>query len=160
MQELILGGRQFKVIDFDRRTVLQDHYLQKHLRLIGADKVFPMDGEDNAAYLVRLQVHILDSGRAPDLIGGYLLPIDKTETDFTPRMADEIAAHISKCHEQVDRETVIDLASQVAFGFFRQGLEQWRRSLVSLLSTSPNGNPGETASDVSIPANTLTSFEK
>lgn len=139
-----LGGRQFKVVNFARRTVLQDHYLQRNLRLIGADQVMPMDGEDNAAYLVRLHARIIDSGRAHELIAGYLLPVEKTERDFTPDMAKEIAAHIALCDTPEDRETITGLATEVAFGFFKQGLEQWQRSLAysAQASTAQTENPG------------------
>lgn len=128
MSDVTLGGREFKVLDFARRTVLQDHYLQRYLRQIGADSVLPRDGEKDAAYTVRLTTTIIDSGKAPDLIAGFLLPLDKEEKDFTPAMAAEIAQHIGQCNTPQDREQVITLATEVAFGFFRQGLEQWARS--------------------------------
>ena len=94
-----LGERRFVVIDFGRRTVAQDHHIMKEIRRSGVDKVLPMDGESDSAYVIRLQTALIDSGRACNLIAGYLIPEGKEERDWTPRMAEEIVAHISRCNK-------------------------------------------------------------
>jgi hypothetical protein len=137
MDEMQLGGRRFRVIDFNRRTVMNDHYLMRTIRLTGVDKALPEEDESQAGYLVRLQTMLLDSGYVPDLLGGYLLPIDKAETDWTVEMARETSGHVGKCQTQEDRELVMRLAIEVVFGFFRQGLD-WLKSLQSSsVGTSP-----------------------
>ena len=138
-----LGGRRFKVIDFARRTVAQDHYLMTHMRSTGMDMVMPGDGESQAEYLMRLQIKLIDSQKAPDLLGGYFLPVtwfDRylprwlcnrlhvgyTERDWTPAIAAETAFHISRLNTEDDRIKVINLCIEVAFGFFRHAVEQWQ----------------------------------
>lgn len=138
---VVLGGKRFRVIDFDRRTVLLDHYLMAKTREIGLDKVMPGDAEPDASYLIRLQTVLIDSGKAPELLAGYLLPvrwferfiprslrrrfrIGLSERDWTPERARETAWHVGRCDAREDRNLVIDLSMQVAFGFFRQGLAQ------------------------------------
>jgi len=148
MDEIKLGGRRFRVIDFERRTVINDHYLMKWIRFIGADKVIAMEGEDSAAYLVRLQTCILDSGKAAELIAGYLLPEGVDEQSWTPEVAKLTAAHINKCDTQDDREQVLSLAMEVTFGFFRQGLNwlnRFQNSLADKGQSGPSETPGVTA---------------
>jgi len=136
-----LGGREFQVIDWDARTVLQDHYLSKLVRQTGVDKVMPMEGESDAVYLIRLQTVLIDSGKATELIAGFLLPVGKTERDWTPEMAREVARHIAGCHTEADRDRVIDLSMQAVMGFFRRGLERLGRS-APFIAASPETASG------------------
>lgn len=138
---VVLGGRSFHVIDFDRRIVLQDHYLMALIAAIGADKVMPMDGEGDVEWVVRLQARITDSGRAHELIAGYLLPEGVTQTDWTRESAKEVAKHIGKCNTDEDRALVHQLAIEVALGFFVHGLALWKRSQ-RLLESAPDATNG------------------
>lgn len=117
-----LGGAAFRVVNFDRRTVLMDHYLAREIRAAGIDKVMPMDGDSNAGYLIRIQTAITDSGRACNILAGYLLPSEMKEQEWTPKTAERTARHIGRCNTQEDRELVSQLCIEVAFGFFKQGL--------------------------------------
>lgn len=138
MQEIALGGRRFKVIDFDRRTVLQDHYLMRKMRQSGVDTVMPMDGDTDTGYMIRVQTALIDSGIAHELLAGYLLPLEKSESDFTQDMARDTAAHIAGCNTDIDRDTVNALSVQLAFGFFRAGLERLKTSLASFSEKTTN----------------------
>lgn len=122
MSEIELGGRRFKVIDFDRRTALNDDYLQKLIRATGADRVQPEEGEGDEAYLVRLQMCLTDSLRAHELVAGLLLKPDQDETDFTVIQAQGIAMHVSKCNDPADREMIKALSMRAVTDFFREGL--------------------------------------
>jgi len=83
-----------------------------------------MDGDSDKGYLIRLQTALLESGKACDLVAGYLLPQGKTEQDWNEAMAKDIAKHVGRCNTQEDRDAVVYLAMQCCFGFFRQGLER------------------------------------
>jgi hypothetical protein len=50
-------------------------------------------------------------------------------------VAAETARHIAECNTADDRDLVIELCSQVAFGFFRQGLERLERFERSLAAS-------------------------
>lgn len=127
-QVLRFGGRSFRAIDFDRRTVALDHYLMRLTRASGVDKVMPMDGEANEAYLFRLQTLMIDSGLVCDILGGYLLPVEMAETNWTTAVAKQTSKCLSTCNTQQEREEVLALAMEVVFGFFKQGLESLVRS--------------------------------
>lgn len=127
-QVLQFGGRNFRAIDFDKRTVALDHYLMRLTRASGVDKVMPMDGESNEAYLFRLQTLMIDSGLVCEILGGYLLPAGTVETDWTTAMAKQTSKCLSGCCTQQEREEVLALAMEVVFGFFKQGLESLVRS--------------------------------
>lgn len=137
---VILGGRAFMVIDYEARTVLQDHYLQRLIQDLGLDKVMPMGDESDAAYLTRMQNELIRSGRAHELIAGYLLPEGKSNADWDPGMAKATAKHVGGLNTAADRELVHQLALDAVFGFFRSGLERWQRSLA-------RSQPAETISD-------------
>jgi hypothetical protein len=138
-----LGGSPFHVVDFARRTVRQDHYLMRLMRKTGADKAVPMDNEHSSVFVMRVQSLLIDSGLTPEMLGGYLIPVGKTERDWTPAMAKQTAEHVGQCNSPEDRELVQDLCVEVAFGFFKQGLEQWTRSPSSfeLLRKRAQENP-------------------
>ena len=124
MDEVIkLGGRQWKVVDYAKRSLIHDHYIMRLMRQTGADKVAPMNGEGNAEYLIRLQTALIDSGHAHDLLAGYLLPIGKTEEDWTPKLAAQTALFIGKLNTEEDRDTANGMLMEVVFGFFRRGLD-------------------------------------
>lgn len=132
-----LGGRIFQAIDFDKRTVMIDHYLSKIVRATGVDKVMPMDNENNAAYLIRMQAALVDSGKIPELLGGYLLPQGTVESEWTPVLAAQTAKFIKTLNTQQDRETVLTLGADIVFGFFEQGLVWLNRSLNALRKATP-----------------------
>lgn len=131
-----LGGVDFKVVDFDLRTVLIDHYLMRKLRETGADKVMPMDGENEQAYLIRMQSALLDSGKAQDLLAGILIPPETSAAEWTPQGAAKIAKFIGGLNTQDDREKVIQLSLEIVFGFFVQGLTWLKRSRASFEEAS------------------------
>jgi hypothetical protein len=130
-----LGGREFRVVDMGRRTVLLDHYLMRLIRATGIDRVMPMDGDGADTYLARLQSALIDSGRAHELIAGYLLPVGMTEREWTPDIAREVARHVALCDTEADREQVMTLALEVSIGFFRRALRS--------LNSFPSFLPGE-----------------
>jgi len=132
-----LGGRFFRVVDLDRRTVLQDHYLHSRVRALGIDKLLPGEAETDLAYLVRMQDALIDSGRAHEIIAAFLMPQGTDEAAWTPAIAADTAAHIGACNTPEDRGIVMALAVQACFGFFRQGLEQLERFRASLADPSP-----------------------
>lgn len=127
MSEVEIGGRRFKVIDFDRRTALNDSYLRKLVRATGADKVIPEQGEGDTEYLVRLQCCITDSLRAHELVAGLLVDPGQDETEFTVEQAASIAAHIAKSNSPEDRALVHELSMRAVLDFFREGLSSLLR---------------------------------
>lgn len=139
MLDVQLGGRLFTPINFHRRTVLIDHYLLRLIRETGLDAVKPDEDEAPEVWQARLQTQLLCSGRAHELIAGYLLPLGKTEADWTPELAAETAAHIARCDTAEDREVVKTLALEATIAFFADGLASVRIFLSSLqgLGVSP-----------------------
>jgi hypothetical protein len=100
----------------------------------------PMDGETNAVYLVRLQSALIDSGKACDLVGAYLLPEGTDELEWTPKGARETAQFIARLNTAADRQAVNEVAMEVVFGFFKHGLEQLGRFLGSSVASPGTEN--------------------
>jgi hypothetical protein len=145
VREITLGGRRFGVIDFDRRTALNDDYLNKLIRATGADKVLPVDEEGDEGYLMRLQICIVDSLRAHELVAGLLLEPEQTETDFSVDQARQIAEYIAKCNAAEDREMIRELAMKAVLDFFREGLSWLQRFRASLPSANEKQGTGSTS---------------
>jgi hypothetical protein len=134
MLDTIVGGRMYAPINLDRRTVLLDHYLQRIISASGVDKLLPEQGELNDEYLRRLHGHLLSSGKACDLLGGYLLPSGITERTWTEEVAADTAQHLGKCDTAVDRELVDMLIMECVLGFFQQRIA----SFMNFLNSSGN----------------------
>ena len=110
MATLTLGDKRFQVIDFDRRTVLQDHYVQSVIQQSGIDRLLPDESESDAGFLARVDAALLASGRTVDLIAGLLVPDGQPATEWDRKTAKETAAHIATCTDPDDRELVQQLA--------------------------------------------------
>lgn len=148
MSAIRLGGRAYTVINFDRRTVTLDHFLYGRLGESGLDRVLPEKGETDAQYMARLQAAAIASGKVPELLSGYLLPMGKGEHDWTPELAAQTAEHIGRCDTSEDRELVYTLTLEVVFGFFRQGIDFHKR-FQSSLEGAPETKTNESESAAS-----------
>src|SRR5690606_33654955 len=78
--------------------------------------------EDDAAVLLELEARLADSLRLPELLAGYLLPLGKTEADWTLELARETAAAIARVQTPDDRAQVHRLGLCVAKDFFEAAL--------------------------------------
>lgn len=143
---VILGGRRFEVIDFERRSVRLDHYLLALVRDSGCDRILPPDGtvddsprrpeESETEYLARMAtaqrvqveystavvMRAMEWGRVPELLGGYLMPHGMPTSAWSPSLAAGTAEFIAGLSTEEDRQAVIDLTFQVFVGFFLRGL--------------------------------------
>ena len=123
-QKVVLGGREFAVMIYDDRKVSHDHYIMREMRRSGVDKVMPNEDEDDTEYMVRVQAHLIDSGRTCNLLAAFLLPKGTTEAGWNSQVSDDIAAHIENCNTQADRDLVVQLSMEQVFGFFARGVER------------------------------------
>lgn len=128
-----LGGKTFQVVNYDVITALNEHYIMKLMRATGLDKVLPLtEGETNEAYMIRLQAALVDSLRLPELLGGFLLPLGSTETDWTLAMAGETQRFIEGLTRPDDKAEIHRLGFDVTMDFFRAGLASLKHSQSAL----------------------------
>jgi len=90
---MLIGGKAFKVIDLERRTVQHDGYLMALVSRLGIDRMAPADDEDAAAFALRVLHRIIEQGAAAELAAAFLLPVDLTETDWTPAHTPRAVQH-------------------------------------------------------------------
>jgi len=133
-----LGGRLFNVVNMDRRTVLLDQHFQRLVVECGIDKILPGEAETDETYVARLHLQIIRSGLACELLGGYLLPIGKTERDWTPALGKKTADAIGICDTEEERQQIDQLLTECALGFFQQ-----RLALLMSFANSLNREPGQ-----------------
>ena len=124
-----LGGRKFEVVNFDRRTLRIDCYLRRIVDEIGIGKMWFKDGETEIQFGLRLESLIIHSGKIEQLLAGYLLPEKTTEREWTEERAGAVADFLGTLDTAADRQLAIELAREVAYGFFRQWLGWFKRSL-------------------------------
>ena len=125
-----LGGREFTVINFERRTATIELYLQRLWHRGGLDQLAPAEGEPAADYLVRLHDALLLSGYGPDVIAGRLLPVGASPESWNAETAAEIAAHIGRCNTPEDRDRFLVLGVRmVGEMFFLAGLDRLNHDL-------------------------------
>lgn len=120
--EVKLGAALFSCVNYDEITVLNEHYIMKLMRETGLDRVLPMGEEPDAQYLARLHAALIDTLKLPDVLAGYLLPMGKTEADFTEAMAKDTANFIRQLTRKEDKAEVHRLGLAVCMDFFRAGL--------------------------------------
>jgi hypothetical protein len=143
-----LGGKEFSVVNYDAITALNEHYIMKLMRATGLDVVLPLSqGETDEQYMLRVHAAVVDTLKLHELLAGYLLPLGKTETDWTLALAKETARHIANLTNPDDRAEVHRLGLLVTFDFFRAGLDSLRHSQ-SVLSAM-RGSPRESESSPS-----------
>jgi len=136
--EVRLGGRLFNCVNYDVITALNEQYIMKWMRRTELDKVLPAaEGEDDAAYMARLQAKLNDTLETSDLLAGYLMPAGKTERDFTLAMAAETAKYIAGVDDKESRDEIQRLGLVVVFDFFRAGIASLKHSRNVLDVTIP-----------------------
>lgn len=165
--EIKLGGRIFVLVNYAAITSLNEHYVMKLIRETGLDKVLPEDdglpsyeeieagrrvgkfsaeeadallrqkSESDTAYFNRLHQAIVDSLRLHDLLAGYMLPLGKTEADFSLELAAETARFLKGLQSPDDRAEIHRLGSVVVFDFFKAGVDSFETFPSSLSETTP-----------------------
>lgn len=151
--DIRLEGRLFNVINYDVITVANEAYIHALMRATGLDVPLPFkDQETDIEYQVRMQARVVDTLKLPELLGGFLLPAGKTETDWTEELAGETAKFIRALTARDDREEVFRLAFQMNMYFFKEGLVSLARSQKSLDSLTTRTGPNSEGKVSSGPA--------
>lgn len=148
MSDVKLGGKLFTRVNLDARTVRLDQYLDRMLIETGLDTTLPEAEDNEVTWPLRLQLQLRRSGKACDLLGGYLLPMGVTERQWTVETARATADFIGGCDTEEDRKAVDALCLEVALGFFRRRLA----SLRTFLSSSNERAPSRPESRSDLPA--------
>lgn len=125
-----IGGRQFSVVDMERRTFRHDAHLLALIGRTGLDKLQPAAGEDAQMFSLRIFDRIVEQGAAAEIAAAFLLPEGMAEREWTAETAAAIQRHLERCDTEADRDEIYRIAYEVVIGFFRQRL----RSLVTSLS--------------------------
>ncbi len=119
------------------RTFVCDNAQVAMLQELGLDAMSnaPDPDEDPEVYISRLTAKVIGTRQVHRIVAHYLLPLGKTETDWTPELAAEIAEHLAGVQEESERAALFELAAELTFGFFQRGvlwLETSRKSLDDL----------------------------
>ena len=137
MTDVTLGGRVYTVANMEQRTLLHDVHIRQIFQRTGLDRILPDRSETAESYSARLCAELLISGALCDILGLYLLPLGKTERDWTPALAAEITRAVSVVDTDADRQLAQQLAAEAVLGFFLREL----RSLVTFRSSFVAGSP-------------------
>lgn len=140
--DIRLGGRLFNAVNYDVITVANEAYIHKLMRETGLDKPLEFGkDETDIEYQVRMQARIVDTLKLPELLGGFLLPAGKTETDWREDMAAETAKYIRGLQAREDRQEVFRLGFVMNVYFFGDGLASLARSQKSLQTWKTPAGP-------------------
>lgn len=137
---LTIGGRLFQPMNLRARTFRADAAQARLLSELRLDDVglAPQEGEPMPDYVVRLNARLLATDRIPELLAHYLLPMGKTETDWSPAMAAETAAFLGAVQDEESRRLIWELAAEFVFFFLRSNL---LRHAIFLSSSSDAETP-------------------
>lgn len=140
----MIGGRFFQPMNLRARTFRADAAQTKLISELRLDRtdIAPGDTEPMVDYVSRLQARIVDTGRITELLGHYLLPSGKTETDWTLELARETAEHLDNVQDDESRRLIWELAAEFVFFFLRSNLARLAIS-ASYLTDPINPDPVE-----------------
>ncbi len=141
MAEVKLGDRLYQTVILDHRTVRMDHYLQRVLDESGVAGLDPLLDEDAVTFQMRQLDTLIKSGKACEVLGAYLLPLEVTERTWTPAIACATVARLEVCDSEEDRDQVLVLALECLNGFFLQRLNSAKSFLRSSSSGDELGRP-------------------
>lgn len=148
--DIRLGGKLFNVINYDVITVANEAFIHKLMRETGLDVPLKFEkDETDIEYQVRMQARVVDTLKLPELLGGFLMPAGKTETDWSEQQAAETAKYIRALTAREDREEVFRLAFLMNVYFFREGLASLKRSQNSLESLATPASPSQSSENKS-----------
>lgn len=136
------GGRKFRVVNMEVRTVDLHHHQRAIINQSGVGKILPAPDELPDHWAIRLHSTLTDSGLACDVLAGYLIPADKTERDWTPAMAADTTAFLKQLNTENDRQLVDQLAMEFVLGFFQRAISLLQTSLKYLEQASGRAETG------------------
>jgi hypothetical protein len=151
MTDIVLGGRIFAPANFDRMTSLQECHVMKLLRASGLDRIMPAQDDSDAAWLAKLNAAVVDCDHLHELVGTFLLPLGKTERDWTRETAADTCRFLEQIDTPDDRAKVHELGMEVTYGFFVHGLELLKRSQSALEKAERSSPPSSPTNPTPLP---------
>ena len=142
---LELGGRGYYTPA--DRSIANDLWIEAEARRSGLDSLHIQDEEDGRSFAARVIETAVHSGAAFSLLGGLLHPVGVPSSDWTPAVAAETAAALSKITDRDEKAAIRVVLAEALSSFFVSGLVS--------ATTSPNSSllrrlrEGKGPSDVS-----------
>lgn len=146
MPEVTFGGRQFTVVRFDQEngrwamTPVQRAIFLSAWQKAAAHTVVPVDGEETAAWWIRMQEHLSATPRNVDIAAALLLPEGVEPRKFSRKVADETTQFLSGIADADEAVQILQVALDGAQDFFLHGAAQLRRSRSSSNPSQGNGS--------------------
>lgn len=135
MAELIeIGGRRFTVTRYDEETerwamtAVQRAIFLAAWHKAAAHTVIPVDGEDTAAWWMRMQEHLSATPRNVDIAAALLLPDGVEARKFSRQIADDTAQFLAGIPDADVAVAILQIALDGAKDFFLHGGARLRRS--------------------------------
>lgn len=132
---MLIGGKEFRVVDLAHRTVRHDGYILALLSRLGVDQLVPLAGEEGEAFAMRIYRWLVERQATTEVVSAFLLPEGVDLKDWRPETAAAIREHLDGCSTEADRQQIYALAAEVVLGFFRHVL----RSLENFQNSSLAG---------------------
>lgn len=117
---ITIGGKIFRVIKSS--TLEHDHWCMGEIRGAGLDRMTVAKDELPDDFVRRILAETIRSGRVYALLGGFLIPDDVQDNDWTPDIAKETAGFMRKLTDPADKSIVNMQVVALLIGFFEKGL--------------------------------------
>ena len=131
-----LGGKWYRAVG--TRTLQHDHFLAGATRQAGSERWMLRPGESHESLGARILGDIMASGKAFDMLGGLLIPVDTEK--WTPGVAKETAVHLAGLTDPDEKQLANSALLGLVLEFFVNGLAYWMTSETS--STEEGSEPG------------------
>lgn len=128
METTKLNGRVYRAIKTS--TIEHDFYMIDRIRAAGLDRVTLAEGENAEQLAMRLLEMTIGTGKAFEILGGLLIPVDVQDIDWTPAIAEETAENIKRTTDDAEKAEIRQQLVALLISFFNAGL--------IVLTSSPN----------------------
>src|SRR5574343_191341 len=125
---LVFNGREFRVMK--ESTSEHDFLMMNLVRGMGLDTFEMKEGEKAEDYAMRLLETVIRSGKAFDLLAGFIVPVECSDTNWTQEIANQTANVLRKVTDPTEKSVINQQMVGLLISFFNTGL--------MVLKTSPN----------------------
>ena len=116
---VMLGGRGFREIA--KSTIRRRYWTQAVMDRAGLMAPVMEGDEDAEHYARRIWRQVTESAEVCNLIGGLLMPADKTDLEWTPEIAAHTAAFVATLTAEEDHRIIDGCMLALVIGFFVNG---------------------------------------
>jgi len=157
METLEIGATRWICLEWSHITIERHGWLGQQMQESGLSRLQQKPGEALGDFFCRFVFEAMISGRAYQLLAGFLLPIGVAEKDWSPERARETAHTLQELFEAGHQQEIQQQLAHVGAGFLASQLLSGGSSATASDSEADAASAEKPAKPAERPAATLSS---